>query len=153
MENKRLGRLEHYLLNSDRFCWGLIKGNQATVFDWLKYKGFHFSKAKYSEVMKQLLHEPGITVLLEKVIMPSVKERFPTETLAVLSQHWNLGELLDLNQAKALAVKGSGTTELDLAYQWRPFLEINTEFHYVERWGQFAGIWFEEIQPYLEKEG
>jgi hypothetical protein len=27
-----------------------------------------------------------------------------------------------------------------------PFIEVNTQFNYVERWGEFAGPWFEEIE-------
>jgi len=27
-----------------------------------------------------------------------------------------------------------------------PFLEVNTQFNYVERWGELAGVWFEEIE-------
>ena len=32
-----------------------------------------------------------------------------------------------------------------------PFLEINTQFNYVKKWGEFAGVWFEEIEPVLDE--
>ena len=27
-----------------------------------------------------------------------------------------------------------------------PFVDMNTQFNYVEGWGEFAGVWFEEIE-------
>ncbi|KSV18888.1 hypothetical protein DA01_07890 [Dehalococcoides mccartyi] len=151
MEQRQRGRIERYLLNTDRFIWGLGRGNQKKTYSWLEYKGFRFSKAKYGLVIQQLLRDPGLEELLIKIIIPTVRECFPENTLNTLRKFWNLGELPDLKQVSQLKVEGNGYPGPDQAFHWRPFLEIDTQFHYVERWGELAGIWFEEIEPWANE--
>jgi hypothetical protein len=156
MENKQKGRIERYLLNAHPFMWGLGPGNQKDNYDWLEQPRFHFrfTRAKYGLVLQQLLRDPGLDEVLTRLIIPEVKARFPDETLNTLRKFWLLGELPDLEQVKKLKVLGFGKPSPECAHDWRPFLEINTqskEFHYVERWGELAGIWFEEIEPYLQQ--
>ena len=31
------------------------------------------------------------------------------------------------------------------------FLQINTQWDYVERWTVFGGLWFEEIEPWIRE--
>lgn len=151
MDDAQKGRIERYLMNADRFMWGLGPGNQQDNYRWLEDKGFHFTKARYSLVTQQLLRHPGIEELLTKIIIPIVKETFPEDTLNELRKFWYIGQLPGLKDIDKLEVKGKGDPGPHRAFHWRPFLEISTQFHYVERWGELAGIWFEEIQPHSQE--
>lgn len=151
MDEKKKGRIERYLMNASRFMWGLGPGNQKANYAWLEKEGFKFSRARYGLVTHQLLRYPGIEKLLNKLIIPAVKERFPEDTLSALKEHWYRGEWPNLSNLKGMDVKGKGEPGADRAFHWHPFVEISTQFHYVERWGNFAGIWFEEIEPLLNE--
>lgn len=146
MDEKQKGRIERYLLNASRFLWGLGRGNQKQTYAWLEHKGFAFTRARYGLVLQQLLRNPGLEELLRSLIIPSVRERFPDETLDALRRFWHLGERPNLNRVNQLQVQGS-----DYGI-WRPFLEIDTQFQYVEKWGELAGVWFEEIEPWFKEE-
>lgn len=149
MDDIQRGRIERYLLNADRFMWGLGRGNQRENYQWLEGKGFRFSRARYSLVVEQLLRHPGLEELLIRLIIPVVKELMPDDTLDELRRLWHAGQLPDLKKdLSRLEVKGEGNPGPDRAFHWWPFVEISTQFHYVERWGQLAGIWFEEIEPW-----
>jgi hypothetical protein len=80
-----------------------------------------------------------------------VRKRFPPETIDALRKSWNLGEVPFLESLNQLKVKGKGFAGPDQAFFWRPFVEINFQVHYVEGWGRFAGIWFEEIEPWIKQ--
>ena len=149
MDDKQKGRIERYLLNASRFMWGLGPGNQQENYKWLEGQGFRFTRARYGLVTQQLIRHPGIEELLTRLIIPTVKEKFPDSTLNELRKFWYIGELPDLRKdVDRLEVRGKGVPGPDRAFHWRPFLEISTQFHYIERWGELAGIWFEEIEPY-----
>lgn len=150
MDDKQKGRIERYLLNADRFMWGLPPGNQKETYSWLERKGFRFTRARYGLVAQQLLRDPGLEELLTRLIIPAVREQFPNETLNTLRKFWLLGELPDLKPVSQMKVEGRGYAGPDQAFHWRPFIEISTQFHYVERWGELAGIWFEEIEPWVK---
>jgi len=154
MESQQQRRVEHYLINADHFLWGLTPGNQQKTYEWLeKQMGFHFTKAKYGLVIQQLLRDPGVEVVLKRLVVLGVAARFPAETLDALRRLWNLGELPDLKKdLSVLTVNGEGYAGPDRGFHWRPFVEINTQFHYVERWGNLAGVWFEEIEPWMREE-
>jgi len=152
MDDKQKGRIERYLLNADRFMWGLGPGNQKETYTWLEDKKFRFTKARYGLVIQQLLRNPGLEELLTRLVIPTVKEMFPDDTLNELRKLWNIGELPDLKKdINRLEVKGKGNPGPDRAFHWRSFVEISTQFHYVERWGELAGIWFEEIEPWIRE--
>ena len=151
MDDKQKGKIERYLLNADRFMWGLGPNNQKENYTWLKHKGFQFTRASYGLVIQQLLRDPGLEDILTRLIIPIVREQFPHETLDTLRKLWFLGELPDLKRVNELKVEGKGNAGSDRAFHWRPFLEIHTQFHYTERWGELAGIWFEEIEPWLKE--
>ncbi len=151
MDYNQKGRIERYLLNTNRFMWGLAPGNQKVNYAWLEKEGFKFTRARYGLVIQQLIRYPGIEELLNKLVVPSIMKRFPELTINALREHWYRGEWPDLSTLKGLEVNGKGDPGVDRFFHWRPLVEISTQFHYVERWGEFAGIWFEEIEPWLKE--
>jgi len=150
MDIAQQGKLERYFKNASRFLWGLGGGkNQKEVYPWLRTKGkklwghgFDFKNGSYHDVQEQLLQNPGIEKLLKGLIVSEVKKKFSDQALAFLQLSWNAGTLPMTSYLKQYNILN--------AY---PFLEINNQFNYVERWGEFAGVWFEEIEPYLREAG
>lgn len=135
MEAKQKDKLERYFKNSSRFLWGLSGRNQTETYSWLRKKGYDFNKGTYAKVTEQLIENPGIESILKNLIIPTVKGRFSPNAIDFLRNCWNAGTLPDISLLKPYNIKESS-----------PFLEVNTQFNYVERWGEFAGLWFEEIE-------
>jgi hypothetical protein len=143
MDAKRKAKLERYFKNASHFLWGLGNRNQKETYRWLKSYGkqrlgseFDFKEGPYREVIAQLLQDPGIERLLKDLVTPRVRELFSDQALEFLRVSWNAGTLPDISYLKQYNVNIEDAT---------PFLEINKWYKYVERWGDFAGIWFEEM--------
>lgn len=145
MNAKQKAKLERYLRNASRFLWGLGRGNQKETYDWLEEEGrkkrFEFERGTYRYVTDQLLRKPGIERILNDLIIPRVKERFTDKALEYLRSCWQMGTIPDMSFLKLYNISEKNVY---------PFLEINLQYNYVERWGEFAGVWFEEIEPLQE---
>ncbi|MCD6297295.1 MAG: hypothetical protein J7M30_09085 [Deltaproteobacteria bacterium] len=139
MDVKQRGKLERYFKNSRRFLWGLTLGNQKETYAWLRKKGFEFGSGTYGHVTGQLLEKPGVERILKDLIIPGVNDRFSGKAIDFLRDCWQVGARPDISFLKLYNIKDAA-----------PFLEINLQFNYVERWGEFAGVWFEEIEPLQE---
>lgn len=139
MDANQKSKLERYFRNSSRFLWGLGSGNQKETYRWLRGQGYEFDNGPYAHVTNQLLENPGIEKILKDLVIPRVKEMFSAEAIEALHQCWNTGMLPNMSFLRTYNIRDAF-----------PFLEINTQFNYVERWGEFAGIWFEEIQAFQE---
>jgi hypothetical protein len=120
--------------------------NQNYTYSWLRRKGkklwgrgFDFKDGSYHDVKEQLLQNPGIGRLLKELIAPMVKGRFSDKAMEFLQLSWNAGTLPSISYLKQYNIDPY------------PFVEINKQYNYVERWGEFAGVWFEEIEPYLKE--
>ncbi|MCL0075394.1 hypothetical protein M1O17_00700 [Dehalococcoidia bacterium] len=135
MDENRKHKLERYLKNSCRFLWGLGPGNQSATYGWLREKGFNFNAGSYDHVTNQLLENYGIEQIIKRIVIPTVKELFPQKGIDFLRESWRAGSRPD---ASFLRLYGIGKPA--------PFLEVSPQFHHVERWGELAGIWFEEIE-------
>jgi hypothetical protein len=149
METKQKEKLERYFKNASRFFWGFGKRNQKETYHWLKTYGrkklgsdFDFKEGPYREVIAQLLQDPGIERLLDDLIVPRVRELFSDQALEFLHISWNAGILPDISYLKQYNINIEDAS---------PFLEVNKSYNYVERWGDFAGIWFEEVVVKGEK--
>ncbi len=143
MDAKQKAKLERYFKNASRFLWGLGDKNQKETYEWLKKYGkqrlgpeFDFKEGPYKDVIAQLLQNPGIERLLKDLIVPRVKELYNEQVLEFLSVSWNAGTLPDISYLTHY--------NIDMK-EANPFLEINKWYKYVERWTDFAGIWFEEL--------
>jgi hypothetical protein len=69
------------------------------------------------------------------LVVPTVHERFSNEALEYLRGCWDEGRLPDTSFQLRFKIEDS-----------LPFLEVNKQSKDVERWGEFAGVWFEEIE-------
>ena len=148
METKQKEKLERYFKNASHFLWGLGNKNQKDTYHWLKSYGkrhlgsdFDFKEGPYKEVIAQLLENPGIERLLKDLVVPRVKELFSDQALEFLRVSWNAGTLPDISYLKHynINIEDAG-----------PLLEVNKWYKYVERWSDFAGIWFEEMDGVLK---
>lgn len=135
MDAKQKQKLERYFENSSRFLWGLGPGNQKENYQWLRGKGFTFDNGSYKHVTSQLLENPGIEQILKNLIIPRVKELFTDKAIDFLRDCWQAGTVPDMSFLKLYKIRNAV-----------PFLEVNSQFNYVGRWGELAGVWFEEIE-------
>jgi hypothetical protein len=148
MEDKQKAKLERYFKNASRFLWGLGSGNQKETYRWLKNYGkehlgsdFDFKEGPYREVIDQLLLNPGIERLLKDLVVPRVKELFSDQAREFLKVSWDAGTLPDISYLKHYNINTEDAG---------PFLEVNKWYKYVERWGDFGGLYFEEIEDILK---
>ncbi len=135
MDENRKHKLERYLKNSYRFLWGLGPGNQKENYKWLRERGFEFNDGSYAHVTNQLLENYGIEQIIKRIVILTVKELFPQKAIDFLRESWQAGSRPDTSFLRLYGIKKPA-----------PFLEVNTQFNYVERWGELAGVWFEEIE-------
>ena len=142
MDDERKDRMESYLKNATKFLWGLGKKNQKNTYKWLADKGFELNNGmpsgSYDFVTLGLLKKHGIEKILKDLVKPRVEEILSEEKIDInfLRDKWREGQRPDL---KSLGAE----IDIDLVL---PFLEINKQFKFVERWGELAGVWFEEIE-------
>lgn len=136
MDEKQKRKLERYLKNSTRFLWGLGLGNQKENYRWLRASGFEFNDGTYNHVTNQLLEEYGIEQIIKRIVILRVKELYSQKALDFLKESWQAGSKPDMSFLSHFGIKTP-----------TPFLEVNMQFNFVERWGDLAGIWFEEIEP------
>ncbi len=137
MDQNQRDKLERYFRNANRFLWGLSRENQKNTYPWLSDKGYDIpSRTSYADATDLLLANYGIEALLGDLIVPRVEELFTAGALDFLRTCWQNGIRPDIHLTHAYNMKD--------AY---PFLKINLQYNYVEGWGTFAGLWFEEIEP------
>ena len=148
MDAKQKAKLERYFKNASRFLWGLGNNNQKETYRWLKAYGkqrlghdFDFKEGPYKNVIAQLLQNPGIERLLKDIVVPRVNELYNDKVLEFLRLSWNAGTIPDISYLKIYNINIEDTN---------PFLEVNKWYKHVERWGDFAGIWFEEMDDILK---
>ena len=173
LSKEQSDRLIKYYLNADPFLWGVLhaKNKKARLVE-LKQMGFldiysEGSNPIYSKINRDLLVELGITGILEKIVIPRIKESFNEETLRYFRDCWEQGQTPDLNylvknglyhKRTFLTVTsqevydsfGSDTPVVGYKDPVFIFVQIETQHNFVERWTVFAGLWFEEIEPLLD---
>ena len=135
MNARQKQKLERYLKNASRFLWGLGPGNQKDNYLWLRGEGFEFNGGSYSHVTNQLLERHGVEEIINRLVRPRVEQLFSPKAIDFLRDCWCVGTMPN---ASFLSLYNIGNAS--------PFVEINTQFNYVERWGELAGLWFEEIE-------
>ncbi len=138
----KLEKIERYFRNATRFLWGLGKDNQRETYKWLQgTEGLKFVPGSYGNVIDQLMREPGIEQIIEKIIKPRVKDLFTDSAIEYLRDCWQRGERPTMPRLRDHNLEKE---------EIRPFVEINFQYGYVEKWGELAGVWFEEIEKLEE---
>jgi hypothetical protein len=117
----------------------------------------------YSKINRDLLVELGIAGILEKIVVPRIQDMFSRDTLRYFRDCWVQGQTSDIKYLtnNKLYHKQTYFTlrhpeimdgfELGAVAGYKDpafiFVQIQTQYNFVERWTVFAGLWFEEIEP------
>lgn len=142
MDNRQREKLLRHIRNASPFLWGIIPGkNKEVIRKGLAEWGFTVTvpeKATYAALLEDLIgKDEGNSLFL--TIGKNIKRILAGEKLDILRRYWIDGRLPDTAYLKRNGM-------FDIAYI---FLNVNSQFDYVEGWTTFAGLWFEDIEPYL----
>jgi hypothetical protein len=169
-------KLERYLLNSERFLWGVIPGNKEAVFTALRGNlkelgedGISIperQKPTYAMITASLLAKLGIEKVITEIVAAQVRRQSADRpgALDFLRAHWLSGTLP--RWQTLVALRAPRTVRQRLREAARPgepeqirkqtadildaFVQVNSQYQYVHGWTVFAGLWFEEIEPLLK---
>lgn len=170
-------KLARYLRNAEPFLWGVIPGNKKAVLAALRTNLKELGedsiplaenqKPTYSMLTDSLLAKLGIEKVIIEIVARQVGGQFTDRpgALEFLRAHWLSGTLprwqtLQTLRAprtvkqKILDVVGPGdrvARPKQTADILDAFVEVNTQYNYVHGWMVFAGLWFEEIEPFLNE--
>ena len=160
--------LKRYFLNASPFLWGVLEARKKKErIKELKGMGFlkdysENGKQKYDAINQDLLVELGAEGIIDRIVIPLIYRRLGSEVLKNFRRHWEEGQLPGKQYLKEnklyhrrRAVLLDQWEENRLVPEKDPafiFLEINESLDFVDRWTVFAGIWFETIEPRIEKE-
>ncbi len=166
MPREQAEKLKRYFINADPFLWGLLENkNKKGRLQELRELGFlsgysEGSNPTYSKVNQDLLVELGIDGILESIVVLKVTNGFDLEVLRYFRRCWDQGQTPDTKYLKEHRLYKKHMFSEDIVYGKRDeprivghkdiahiFTQIHTQYHYVERWTVFAGLWFEEIEP------
>lgn len=170
-------KLERYVLNSERFLWGVIPGNKDVVFTALRGNlkelgedGISIperQKPTYAMITASLLAKLGIEKVITEIVAAQVRRQFADRpgALDFLRAHWLFGTLPRWQTLVTLrAPRTVKQRLLEVVHPSEPepirrqigdildaFVEVNSQYQYVHGWTVFAGLWFEEIESLLSE--
>ena len=164
-------KLRKYIINSDPFLFGMLKAkNKKSRMKELKEMGFLKSYSlgsnpNYSRFYQDLTVEIGVKGILERIIIPRVRELFTPEVLEYLRRCWEQGQLPSLDYLKQQKLYRKHPFTSDEVYEGfgnpriagykEPaflFFQIDNQNDFIEAWATFAAVWFEEIEPLLDQD-
>lgn len=159
MDTKQKNKLERYLRNANRFIWGLGIKDQQKTYEWLAVEGFTDNgetfKHSYKYTTEILIKDYGIESIMQNIIKQRVDEMFGAKLIKFLRERWEKG---DCPSVKDLMTNGFGhilrepkNTQEYVDVDPEPFLLYNRQFKFISGWGELAGVWFEEMEPYLPR--
>jgi len=170
MTRENRGKLKRYTLNSSPFLWNLLMGkNKKERLAELNDMGFllNYSKnanSNYSRINQDILVELGVEGIFEQIVIPRVQALFTAGIIDYFRRCWEQGQAPTLKylREQGLYKRTMGRREVyegRLGFYDEPpsgyrdpafiFVQIETQYNFVERWTVFAGLWFEEIEPLL----
>ena len=160
-------KLRRYFINAEPFLWGVLEArNKKKRLKELKELGYlsdysEGANPAYSRLNQDLLVELGIEGILERIVVPQVFNRLDTEALSTLRRNWEQGRTPDIKYLKQNKLykyrrfvwreKREDNLPIPPKEPAHIFLQINTQWDYVERWTVFGGLWFEEIEPWIRE--
>ncbi|MFC1910372.1 hypothetical protein ACFLXC_03655 [Chloroflexota bacterium] len=159
MDKKQEQKLERYLRNANRFIWGLGKVDQKNTYEWLEINGFTDDgsrfKSSYSDTTEKLIKNYGIERIMRDILKQRIHEMYGINILDWLRNCWVAGVRPTVDMLKAnnflYILDERKVIKKDIDRDPEPFMRYNRQFNYIEGWGDFAGVWFEEIEPWLEE--
>jgi hypothetical protein len=173
MTREQSDKLKRYFINADPFMWGILEAkNKRGRLQEMQELGFLASYSKssnpvYRDINRELLIELGITGILEKIVLPRISSYFRPEILQYFRNCWEQGQTPGIKFMKDNNLYRNRVWHAHEVHVEKPwygrdnpavagyrdpafiFIQINTQFDFVERWTVFAGLWFEEIEPLL----
>ena len=167
MERDQAEKLRRYFINAEPFLWGVLEArNKKNRLEEIKKLGFLSDYSEggnpiYSKINQDLLVELGIDGILERIVVPQIINRFDTEVLSALRRYWEQGQIPDKKYLKDKNLyRPRPIVWRDKWEDKRPlppkdpvyiFVQIHPQYEFVERWAVFAGLWFEEIEPWIRE--
>ncbi len=161
MPREQTDKLKRYLINADPFLWGVLeKRNKKERLEEIKKLGFlknysQGSNPTYNKVNQDLLVELGIEGILEYIVVPKVHARINREVLRSFRRCWDQGQTPNKDYLKENKLYRFRWVvwkeEKEPREPAHIFLQIDTDKDFVERWTVFAGLWFEEIEPWFRE--
>ncbi len=171
MPREQAEKLKRYFINAAPFLWGVLEAkNKKKRLEEIKKLGFlsdysEGSNPTYSKVNQDLLVELGIEGILERILVPKVTNGFVPEVLRYFRRCWEQGQTPDKKYLKDHRLYRSRVFTTGETFDgWRTqppiagykdpayvFVQIDAQHDFVERWTVFAGLWFEEIEPWLRE--
>jgi len=168
MPREQAEKLKRYFINADPFLWGILENkNKKGRLQELKKLGFlkgysDGSNPTYNKVNQDILVELGIEGILERIVIPRVCNIFAPEDLRYFRRCWEQGQTPDMKYLKERRLYLRRAFSEHIVYGKRDepsvvgykdpahiFVQIDTQHYFVERWTVFAGLWFEEIEPWF----
>jgi hypothetical protein len=145
LENKQQEKIIRYLRASNTFFWNIFPGVKADVRKTMSELGLKYDvseKATYAHLFEDVIlnNEPEKII---NVIFEQISRLFTTADLELLHKFWLDGIMPDIGYLKRFKL----LERADI------FLNINISNDYVAGWTVFAGLWFEEIEPWINKGG
>ena len=169
MTREKKEKLKRYLLNADPFLWNVLDSkNKKGRIRELKEMGFLIgysdsANPNYSRINQDLLVEPGIEGVLERIVVPKIKALFTEEIIDYFRRCWEQGQTPTLDYLRKQGLYRRRYLAREVYESHRQideapsgykdpsfvFVQIESQHNFVERWTVFAGLWFEEIEPLL----
>lgn len=158
----KAAKLKRYLLNADPFLWNVLEArNKKGRLKEIKKLGFlsgysEGSNPAYNKVYQDLLVEIGIEGILERIVVPKVRDLIGEEALRDFRRYWEQGRTPEKEYLKKKGLCRFPPmlwyNEKEAKDPARIFLQINVQMDFVERWTVFGGLWFEEIEDLLNEQ-
>lgn len=143
MDKNQKEKLLRYLRNASPFFWGIFPGNKddfrKRLAD-LQLKCDLPPKATYASLLENIIELNGLDAIIKAIKDQMTQVLFTRENLERLRRHWVDGRSPDIAYLRRYQL-------LDSA---KLLLEVNIQFDYVGGWTSWAGIWFEEIEPWVK---
>lgn len=142
MDKYQVQKIVRYLRNAT-FFWNIIPGVKEDVRKRLDELNLYYnvnSRATYASLLENLIEMNEVEKIVW-AIKKQIEGLFTEENLEILRRYWHDGRVPDTGYLRRHKLLDRGSI----------FLEINTQYDYVGGWTIFAGIWFEEIEPYLQE--
>ena len=143
MNEYQAQKIIRLLRNANPFFWNIIPGVKDDFRERLTELKLDFnvhSKATYASLLENLI-EMNEAEEIVRAIRDQITSLFTEENLRNLRRYWLDGGLPDTGYLRRHKLLDHGSI----------FLDINTQYDYVGGWTTFAGVWYEEIEPWIKE--